>query len=529
MTRATAGISAIVLVLALSVPGERSLAGQERLGTIDFPTSGSTAAQLHFLRGVLLLYSFEYDSAAAAFREAQRIDPDFALAYWGEAMTYTHPLWKQQDRDAGRTALAGLAATPSERGAKAPTDRERGWLAAVELLYGGGPKARRDTLYSRAMERLAQSYPEDLEAKAFYALSLLGLNQGDRDFGSYMRAAAIALDVFGENPDHPGAAHYIIHSFDDPIHAPLGLPAARAYSTIAPGAAHAQHMTSHIFLAMGMWDDVVAANEVAFEVSGRRSGHYTSWLQYGYLQQGRYEDALRFLQLIVRHTSKDPSPHHRGYLAAMRARQMLETRDWDGPAAAIEVDTTGLPWAAAQVDFADGVAAVARGETSVAQRALASMAARREQQAASGATGGVLGHAEVLERGLRALLWAESGRLEEAIAEAERAAELEASLPFEFGPPRVHRPPRELLGEILLRHDRSTEALRQFELALARTPLRARALLGLARAAALAGETEKAVDAYATLERLWREADPGPPEHAEAEKYLGRQRSRGSR
>ncbi|MEP6905888.1 MAG: hypothetical protein ABI875_07365, partial [Gemmatimonadales bacterium] len=258
----------------------------QALGTIDFPTSGSLAAQAPFIRGVLFMHSFEYPSALAEFQKAEQADPNFAMAYWGEAMTYTHPRWNQQDRAKARAALARLAPTPAARLAKAPTAREKEYLEAVEILYGDGTKEKRDTLYSAAMGRISARYPDDLEAKAFYALSLIGLSQDVRSVPTYVRAAALAEEIFRKNPDHPGAAHYIIHAFDDPVHAPLGLYAARAYSKIAPGAAHAQHMTTHIFLALGLWDDVVSQNEIALgpETDKYTPNHYSEWLSYGYLQ-----------------------------------------------------------------------------------------------------------------------------------------------------------------------------------------------------------------------------------------------------
>src|SRR6059058_1452540 len=256
-------MASVWAALACFLAGASLSAQTPGLGTITFPTSGPPAAQSAFIRGVLLLHSFEYQDAARAFREAQRIDPRFALAYWAEAMTYTHPLWNEQDANAARAALQRLGPTPQARRAKAPTPRERAYLNAVEILYGDGPKARRDTAYSRAMERLVARFPADREAQVLYAASLLGLSQGVRNVPTYMRAAAIVGRVFRDNPDHPGAAHLLIHCYDDPIHAPLGLAAARAYSKIAPDAAHAQHMTTHIFLALGMWDEVVSQNELA--------------------------------------------------------------------------------------------------------------------------------------------------------------------------------------------------------------------------------------------------------------------------
>src|SRR5688572_10517215 len=265
----------------------------QKLGTISFPNSGATAGQAPFIRGVLLLHSFQYDEAAVAFREAQTADRGFALAYAGEALTYTHPVWNEQDTSAARAVLMRLAPSAAIRRDKAKTSREKMYMDAVEALYGPGTKPKRDTLFAAAIERIVAEHPEDDEAKVFLALALLGLNQGERDVRTYMRAGAIAEEVLRRNPEHPGAAHFVIHAFDDPVHAPLGLWAARAYSRIAPGALHAQHMTTHIFLAMGMWDDVVSQNVIASGPQRERwrAGHATSWLGYGYLQQGRFDEA----------------------------------------------------------------------------------------------------------------------------------------------------------------------------------------------------------------------------------------------
>src|SRR5256884_722562 len=347
----------------------------QHLGTIDFPTSGPPAAQNAFIRGVLLLHSFEYQDAARAFREAQRIDPGFALAYWGEALTYTHPLWDEQDVNAARASLLRLGPTSEARRAKAPTPRERAYLDAVEILYGDGPKARRDTAYSRAMERLVARFPTAREAQVFYAASLLGLGQGVRNVPTYMRAAAIVGRVFRDNPDHPGAAHLLIHCYDDPIHAPLGLAAARAYSKIAPDAAHAQHMTTHIFLALGMWDEVVSQNEIA---SGRDSSawtphHYTWWLGYGYLEQGRYGDALRHLERMRRNADWTTG-HGLALLAQMRADYVINTQRWDSPSLQWRIDLThARSRARAEAAFVAGFSALKRGDRAAAADARADL------------------------------------------------------------------------------------------------------------------------------------------------------------
>jgi tetratricopeptide (TPR) repeat protein len=468
---------------ASSVLSAGTAVAQQRLGTIVFPNSGAPTVQTAFLRGTALLHSFEYEDAARSFREAQRLDPAFALAYWGEALTYTHPVWNQQDLAAARAALARLGPTPEARKAKAPTPREQGYLEAIEILYGEGPKPRRDTLYAAAMERLVSAFPDDDEAKTFYAVALLGLGQGTRDVWSYMRAAAVAQQVFDRNPDHPGAAHYVIHAFDDPTHAPLGLKAARAYSHIAPDAAHAQHMTSHIFVALGMWDDVVAANEQATRVTERQLGrspvgcrHYNEWLEYGYLQQGRLRDAARLVEECRADVERQRGAS--GSLDRMRAMHLVDTMNWQG--------------------------------------SLAAAAALFTRESASPGLG------EVVERMRHALALFGKEQPEAALAELGRAAELEESLPFEFGPPATYKPPRELEGELLLRLNRPTDAVRAFRQALRRTPERVAALLGLAQASAKTGDAATAVATYRQLTAIWHRADPGYGPRAEAETYLAR-------
>src|SRR5437879_4339399 len=214
MSPRTVNIRGGCAALACLAVGAPLLAQKPRLGTIDFPTSGAPAAQAQFVRGVLLLHSFEYQDAARAFRAAQSIDPGFALAYWGEALTYTHPVWNEQDGNAARAALLRLGPTPAARRAKALTPREKAYLDAVEILYGDGSKAARDTAYSLDMERVVTRFPADREAKVFYALSLLGLNQGVRDTATYRRAGAIVEPVFRANPNHPGAGRLLTPPYD---------------------------------------------------------------------------------------------------------------------------------------------------------------------------------------------------------------------------------------------------------------------------------------------------------------------------
>src|SRR5688572_17300512 len=283
-------------------------AAEQTLGVISFENSGAPAAQADFIKGLAALHNFQYPTAAQAFKRAQAADPDFALAYWGEAMSYDHAVWHEQDTKSARAVFARLGATPEARAAKAKTPREKAYLAAVETLFSEGGEDDRERRYALAMEQLHTKYPDDVDATCFYALALMGTSNEGRDVPTYMRAAALMEEVFERNPQHPGAAHYLIHSVDDSVHAPLGLRAADAYAKIAPSSPHAQHMTSHIYLALGMWDETVAANERTIQLinTGMRAnnkdalplgcGHPVTWLSYAYLQQGRFADALRLVE-----------------------------------------------------------------------------------------------------------------------------------------------------------------------------------------------------------------------------------------
>ena len=526
----------------------RTIAG---LGSISFPTSThSTAAQTAFLRGALLLHLFEYPDAAKAFREAQQLDPGFAMAYWGEAMTYNHGIWNQLDADAGRAALDRLGPTPAARAAKAPTPREKAWLAAVEILYSGhGTKPQRDAQYDQAMERLAKAWPHDNNAQLFHALALMGRSEGVRDIPAYLRAGAIAERVFRLNPQDPGAAHYWIHAMDDPAHAAGALEPARALSKIAPNAAHAQHMTSHIFMALGMWDDVAKANEVAMQVmnapamaEGRpltECDHYTQWLEYAYYQQGRFRDALHALQACRQSIkpSMDWAHGHARQLAAMRSTpamfgQMLneslmqmraiavvESGDGNGPAAHAVVDTTGMGPDAGWNDFIDGYAAIERHDLPAAQKSLAALSALHTASETFGDTQ-TISYLAILEDDLGGMLAIGQDKPEAGVDAIRRAARRYETLAFDFGPPVPIKPPHELLGEQLLKQGKPTEARTAFETALKSAPRRTRSLLGRARAESAGGDTAAAAATYKELVTIWHGADADLPELAEAKEFV---------
>ncbi len=523
----------LVFLVALAFGSLNLRAEQNELGRIDFPTSGSAVAQPAFLKGVLLMHSFEYDAAKEAFQEAQKADPGFAMAYWGEAMTYNHAVWQQTAPDLAKAALARLAPTAGGRLAKAPTAREKDWLTSLESLYGPGDKLARDRAYAEQMRRMHQRYPADDEVTAFYALALLGTSHGGRDFSIYMKAAALVEQVYAKNPQHPGAAHYLIHSYDDPVHAPLGLRFADAYSKIAPAAAHALHMPSHIYFALGMWDEASAINERSMKAADARRDekkldvdargfHAMLWLVYGYAQQGRFEEARALLGQLDADAKTSGSVRARGHLALARATWLVESRKWGESKSPVVATDLGADAAIADL-FAIGMAAIRSGNRRIGGDTLQQMAALMEDVPVNGApvtgstgpaagAGGDKRAAQVMAQQLEAILLFSEGRREEALVLARQAAVVEDGLSFELGPPVPVKPAHELVGEMLMDLRRPKEAIPAFETSLKRHPRRALSLLGLGRAAMAIKDTARAMTAYGDLRQVWKKADKGLPE-----------------
>lgn len=423
-------------------------------------------------------------------------------------MAWNYPLWYRQYRDEALEVLGRFGSGPAERQARARTERERLWVAAVETLFGEGDKQTRDDRYERAMAGIRDRYPDDPEAAAFHALAILGTAHQGRDHRKYMRAGAIASAVFDAHPDHPGAAHYVIHSFDDPEHAVLGLDAARAYARIAPDAAHAQHMTTHIFLALGMWEDVVRSNEQADAVSDARAatdgrtpsscGHYNEWLLYGYLMQERAEDAFELLRACGAQTSREGS--RVGSFVEMRSRYLLDTEDWDGGALDLAVDLGDDPGVRLSDAYIRAFAGARTGDADAARRW--SLVFRELRPAAEAALAGrgmteeaYVQRPAILELHLDGLLADLRGDRSGALARFDQAARIEAELPHAYGPPVIEKPSHELLGEALLADGSHERAVVAFETALDRAPGRTPAVHLLERAADGVGESRAASSA----------------------------------
>ena len=516
----------LVLVLAIGLFSALDLRAQQ-LGNITFPTSGAPAAQASFIEGVKELHSFQFEEAAIAFQRAEKIDPNFAMAYWGEAMSHNHPLWAEVDVDAGKKALEKLAPTLDGRVAKAATPKEKAYLDAVnQLFYTPGDKLARDNAYSKAMASMYERWSNDDEVSILYALSLLGtVRPGDIGFRRQALAASIALRIFQENPQHPGAAHFIIHAFDDPDHAILALPAAREYAKIAPAAAHALHMPSHIFVQLGMWSDVVASNTVAYKASedviarlhtpeGREDFHTLSWLEYAHLMMGNFDEAQKNIALAKQAAERNPGNGaiQQSYLG-MRARYILESGKWEkiplpaatpagtpgvaagAPSGANTASTAGMagmpgmPGAADNAArynnngvwvFIAGYSAAKLGDAATADQAAAQLHAMAERAAAG--NGYAAKPFTIMEKEVSAAAQLSRGQKDEAARLAKEAADVEATMSAPSGPPEPIKPAVELYGEVLLEAGHPAEAAAAFEKSLQRTPNRAASVKGLAQA-----------------------------------------------
>ena len=541
----------ILLALALlpiTVASTRSQPTAQ-LGRVVFPNSGSAAAQADFIRGVAWLHSFMYEDAIDAFRAAEKLDPSFALAYWGEAMSFSQPLWFFEEVDKGRAALAKLGATPEARIAKAKTAREQGFMRAVEALFGPGDKPARHAAFAQTMAKVAAEYPADDEAQAFHALALLStMPRGDAALPIRREAGAIAEKVFARNPDHPGAAHYILHAYDHGALAPKALAAARAYAAIAPASSHALHMPAHAFLQVGFWDEAAASDEASWNASiawAKRRGlsiaardyHSLVWLQYEWTQQGRVsktKEAIAFVEQAMKTSGpqalKPSSPLHAGGHAygeqseigrgsgdaalrndrgSMRARYIIESERW----AEMQGQTT--------FDNIEELFALGLSAVNLADAARVRSVIEEFRKAAAPAQAAELREqAEVMLREMEALELFAQGRHDAAFAMMDRAAALQARMPKPIGRPFPVKDVNELYGELLLQVGRAKEAVLWFDRALARTPNRSRAMFGLARAYRNAGDAANARAAYKRLLANYRLADAGLPEVTEARDAL---------
>jgi tetratricopeptide (TPR) repeat protein len=478
------------------------------LGVITWNATGAEEAQPLFKKGMLLLHSFQYEDARESFREAKEIDPDFVLAYWGEALTYHKCLWNLQDYDAGKQILESLGKTETERSAKAATEFEKDLLKGAEILYGDGDKIERDDLYALHMEKLHKKYPENEEVASLYALSLLCSVEVGRDEEVYGRSAKVAQSIIQENPNHPGALHYLIHAYDDPEHAHKALAAADAYAKVAPDAAHALHMPSHIYVALGMWDDVVRSNDRAYNASvdrmerkgldtDARDYHSFAWWQYGLLQQGLTNRASDMLDSMVVYVSEKPTYRAKSYLINMKGRWLAETGLWSHRYKDIEVDLEDMN--IQMVAFYLYTDAMSNGFTEEDPEHIQSLIRRLEKKieeaslmisdkgvamCSSGGANQYLPNSENIKGAkvhlyqMKALLERLNGELNSEGKYLKDAFQLSNEMSYSFGPPEIVIPAAESYADWLHRAGRYDDALQMWDEALKKGPLRIMALKG---------------------------------------------------
>ena len=461
--------------------------------------AAATAPAGAYARGLYLLHNFEYGPAAAAFRAAQQADPGNVMAYWGEAMTYNHPLWAYQDTAAGRAVLARLGSDAAARRAKARNPREALWLDAIEALYGSGTKLERDRAYHERMRLLFEADRGDIDARSLYALATLGLAHEGRDTALYMRSAALLEEAFPAHPAHPGLLHYMIHSYDDPAHAPLGERAAARYAAVAPDAGHAQHMISHIYLALGRWAEVETANVTADAVVDAQRqasglppascGHYNEWLIYALDQQGKDSrarvDACRTQALASMAGSKDASVlggdrNLFNNWAAIAVRHGVDTGRWPDGAAVPAGDGPAL----GGFDLAYGRLLASRRDSAAAASALAELTRLRGRILAAMPAERPDDHesapwlARAVAQG-EAIVALAAGRQDEGLRLLRAAAEAETALPEVFGPPILAKPGWEMLGDEYLALGRKADAADAYRRSLAAAPGRRLSAQGL--------------------------------------------------
>jgi tetratricopeptide (TPR) repeat protein len=509
----------------------------ERLGRVRFPIACNSAARARFDPAVAYLHSFWYEKAAAAFDEVVAADSTCAMGYWGQAMGRFHLLWTPPPP---ADLSFGLAA--AERGlALARTERERDYLDAIATYYRNyqtlGAKPRLEA-YARAMEKTRTRHPEDQEAAIFYAVALIAVGQAnptDTTLANQKRAQAILAPLFRKNPEHPGLAHYLIHATDSPRLASLGLYAARRYAAIAPDVPHAQHMPSHLFTQLGMWDDVIASN-LRSAASARRfesaqkldamwdqRGHALDYLVYAYLQEGKDGEARHVVDEIGGATQGFPANSliNDYAMAAVPARYALERGQW--------LEATRLPvrpapsWRAAEAitHFARAVGGARSGDTALARTEVDSLAALEAAISAGGLQPyDWAGQVKIQRLAATAWLARSRGQLAESVQFAMDAADLDDITAKHPVTPGQVLPARELLGDLLLDLDRPVEALQAYRESLTRAPNRARTLYGAAVAAERAGKGAEARRYFEQFAGLMAHADGERPELIEAKRYL---------
>ena len=527
---------ASVLTISL-VPTALQAQAIGKVGEVGFPVSCSAEAQQQFTRAVALLHSFWYEEAVKAFTGVAETDPSCAMAYWGVAMSNWYPLWYPPSAAALK---AGSDAVAKAQSIGAKTDRERDYIDAIATFYRDSDRLdnrTRSVAYEKAMEQVYSRYPDDREAGVFYALALNATAlPTDKTYANQEKAAKILQRVFAEQPNHPGAAHYLIHSYDSAPLANLGLPAAICYADIAPSVPHALHMPSHIFTRVGQWQNSIDSNRASADAGQNYAAkvfgpgvvwdqtlHAMDYLEYSYLQTGRDGEAKRVLDQLRSYQKAIPSSLAAAYaIAAIPARYAVERQNWAEAAALPEPRITSpgneYPWTAPMITYSRALGAAHTGDFAGAQAEIGKLEAARDALTQAKNTYWA-GQVDVEARSASAVLAQAQGRKDEALTLMRSAANLEDASDKHPVTPGSIVPARELLGDMLLEANQPAEALAEYERSLNSAPNRFHGLAGAATAAERAGDAAKA--------KLYREklvqvaaADSDRPELLTAKRFL---------
>jgi tetratricopeptide (TPR) repeat protein len=541
-------IIGVGIVRGASVPTPGDLHGT---GKVDFPVSCTIAAQPEFTRGVALLHSFFYEEARRAFTSAGEQDPKCAMAQWGIAMTWWHPIWTPPTPD---EMSAGKAAIDQALKIGAKTDREREFINALNVYYNTpdnsassqvgqschGPVGPRDRVvaYEKAMRQLYEKYPNDFEVETFYAFAVLAAGYAtptDTTLSKQLEAAALLEKLWKQNPNHPGIVHYLIHCYDFPALAERGLAAAQSYGSIAPWVPHALHMPSHIYTRLGMWDESIASNRSSAEASRGYAAmrhrdateaeelHALDYLAYSYLQQAEDAKAKEVVDLAakVRKTNPELEFSAAYALAAIPSRYALERNDWRS-AAALEIPKVphwaSFPFMEALIEYAHALGRVHTGDLDGARRAIARMQQLRDATKEA-KFDYFKRHLELQTQAASAWIAYAEGKKDEAIEMLRRAADSEDILGKHPVSPGALVPIREQLGDLLLEQGRPAEATGAFQAALKIYPGRFRGLYGAALAAEQTGDKARAQEYYTKLAAQTAKSDASREELKRIRQY----------
>src|SRR5215831_18117439 len=543
MRRNRVSVILSMAVVALSCLSAARAEGGDKPGSranvseVSFPISCGAAAQKKFNEGVWILHSFWYDEAVKAFTAVTEIEPDCAMGYWGVAMSHWYPLWYPPNAAALK---AGSEAVDKAVAAKPKTDRERDYIAAIAVFYRDNDKIdhrTRAVSYEKAMEQVHLKYPDDREGGVFYSLALLATAPPtDKTYANQKKARAILERVRAELPNHPGVAHYLIHSNDSAEMAEDGLTAALCYADIAPAVPHALHMPSHIFTRLGMWRQSVDANRAATaaglayvreelgpDAFNGEAVHSMDYMEYAYLQMGQDRDAKQVVdELLTFKRANVPNLPMAYAIAAMPARYAVERRNWSEAATLtappMPFPWERFPWAEAMIAYTRALGAAHTGDVSGAETEIAKLQSLKEKLAQAKDDYWAK-QVEVQRLGASGILAHAQGNDKDAVELVRAAADLDASMDKHPATPAEVLPARELLADLLFELNDPAAALTEYERSVSAERNRFRSLVGIARSAKQTGDTAKAREAYGKLVALVS-ADTSRPELAEAKAFL---------